>query len=120
MNGGQTGDVLRDLLNCNPNLKGLKNNRNLVKEHKYYFSKNQIRRRQKLFDTYGTKPDLMFNIGVKNESSYHAISVKSYNPETGIVTIIDPYRLGVYEEMSLKELAPNIVKIWDKQIYNIL
>ena len=113
LNGGQTGDVLRDLLNFNPNLKGLKNNRNLVKgTQTLFFKKPNPEGVKKLFDTYGTKPDLMFNIGVKNESSYHAISVKSYNPETGIVTIIDPYRLGVYEEMSLKELAPNIVKIW--------
>ena len=113
LNGGQTGDVLRDLLNFNPNLKGLKNNRNLVKgTQTLFFKKPNPEGVKKLFDTYGTKPDLMFNIGVKNESSYHAISVKSYNPETGIVTIIDPCRLGVYEEMSLKELAPNIVKIW--------
>lgn len=113
LNGGQTGDVLRDLLNINPNLTRLKNNRNLAKGTKtLFFKKPNPEGAKKLFDTYGTKPDLMFNLGIKSGSGYHAISVKSYNPETGIVTIIDPTRLGVYEEKSLSELAPDIVKIW--------
>ena len=113
LHGGQTGDVLRDLLNFNPNLTRLKNNRKLVKGTQTLFLKKpNLEGVKKLFDTYGTKPDLMFNIGVKSGSSGHAISVKSYDPETGIVTIIDPNRLGVYEEMSLSELVPDIVKIW--------
>ena len=112
--GGQTGDVLRDLLNHNSNLATLKNNKNLVKRTQSFFLKKPNPTGViKMFDTYGTKSNLMFNLGIKiGDDCYHAISVQSYNPETKMLTIIDPNRLGVYREKSLTELAPNIVKIW--------
>ena len=70
-----------------------------------------------IFDKYGNNPNVMFNLGIKvGENSYHAISVHSYNPETQIFKIVDPDKLGVYEEKTLDELAPNIVKLWATNI----
>jgi len=104
---------LRDLLDYNPNLAQLKKNLKFVKGTKTLFFKtpnpNKIK---EIFDKYCTKDNIMFNLGIKKGTTYHAISVKSYNPHTGMVTIVDPNRVGVYEEKPLKELAPNIVKLW--------
>ena len=67
----------------------------------------------KLFDKHGNRSDLIFNLGIREcEACYHAISVKAYNPETQTITIVNPGQLGFYKEIPLKDLAPDIVKIW--------
>lgn len=114
LEGGQTGEVLREFLNFNPNLTKLKNNTKLVKGTKTVFLKKPNPEGViNFFDKYGNNSDLIFNLGIKiSDNYYHAISVKSYNPKTKMLTIIDPYRLSVYKEQSLMELAPDIIKIW--------
>ena len=114
LNGGQTDNVLNDLLDRNPNLVKLKNNKKLVKRTQTIFlKKSNPDGVIKFFDKHGNRSDLIFNLGIRLDSNcYHAISVKSYNPETKMLTIIDPNRLEVYTEKSLTELAPDIIKIW--------
>ena len=92
LNGGQTDNVLNDLLDRNPNLVKLKNNKKLVKRTQTIFlKKSNPDGVIKFFDKHGNRSDLIFNLGIRLDSNcYHAISVKSYNPETKMLTIIDP------------------------------
>lgn len=113
LDGGQTSDVLRDLLNINPNLVRLKNNRKIAKGvQEVFFRTPKPDNVKKLFDEYGNNPKLMINLGIRDGRTHHAISVKSYNPETGVIEIIDPTRTGVYTQQNLSDLSPNIVKMW--------
>ena len=113
LHGGQTKDAMRDLLNINPNHTRLKNNKKIAKgAHEIYFAKPNPSYAKELLDKYGNNPRLIANLGLDVGPCYHAVSVKSYNPETGIIEIIDPNTTGFYTKRNISEISPKIVKIW--------
>lgn len=119
LHGGQTSDALRDFLNFDHNLTlHLKSNRKVVKDvHEIFFKASKPNDVKNILDKLGNNPNVMVNLGIKtNAGYYHAISLKSYNPQTEIVEIIDPNKTGVYTKQHISELSPNVVKMWFTEI----
>ena len=113
IDGGLPDEVLRDFLNINQNLS-LKDNALKIAKQTYSIDSRKLPKYelQKMLTDLSKNPKKTTILGVTDGKTYHAISLKSYNPETGVIQVIDPKATEKYTERKLDDFLPELYRIW--------
>lgn len=109
---GHPSDVMREILLFNNNVR---KNTLSRKVYTYQLSKPEdLAIIQRNFDKYGTNPKFLFNIALyePGRNAGHALQVRSYNPQTKKLSIVDPCLGSVQCEKTVEELGKELHTVW--------
>lgn len=108
---GQTGDVINAIL-C---YKGRIPQSHHTGAYCYNLSNTEdLTKVKQIFENNSQNPKVIFNIGIlkPGRKTGHALQVKSYNPDTKKLSIIDPIYGAAKYEKTVDELGPELHRVW--------
>lgn len=110
---GNPEDVLREILLFNNNIQ---KKRSMWHKIYLHFADNpqRLEKVKKIFEQYGTNPDIFFNLGLYSpgKSYGHAVYSRAYNPETKKLSVIDPEYCSYQAELAVDEMNPQLNRVW--------